>query len=96
MKTSSNFLDKFPNTDESSCWSNIVKIELWKNDVGVLFSKAAQNNGQPGRLKKRSDCKACISRFLDLDVPDIYVAQLSAWLPEPEKFLFIQISIHST
>ena len=25
MKTSLNFIDKFPNTEESSCWSNIGK-----------------------------------------------------------------------
>ena len=67
-----------------------------KNDVGKLFLKIAQNNGLQGRLRIHSDCKTCISRLLDLDVPVIYVAQLSVWLPEHEKSRFMVISLHST
>ena len=61
-----------------------------------MFSKADQNSGLQGRLTDHSDCKICISRFLALDTPGIYVTQLSAWLPEHDKSQFIPISIHST
>ena len=85
-------------------WSNIEKeiifgtrsVPLGKNDVGKLFSKAAQNNDLQGRLTNHCDCKSCVSKLLDLDIPVIYVAQLSASLREHEKSRFIQVSIHST
>ena len=72
------------------------KCPLRKNDVGKLFLKVAQNNGQQRRLAKHSDCKTCISRLLGLDIPVIYVAQLSAWLPKHEKSRFMLVCIHST
>ena len=50
----------------------------------------------PARLTNHSDCKTCIWRLLDLDIPVTYVAQLSAWLPEHKMSRFIQINIHLT
>ena len=71
------------------------KCPLRKNDVGKVVLKVAQNNGRQSRLTNHSDFKTCISRLLDLDIPVIYVAQLSAWLPKHENSRFMLISILS-
>ena len=53
------------------------KSPLGKNEIGKLLTKAAQNAGFPGRVTNHSVRKTCISRLLDSDVPENYVAQLS-------------------
>ena len=53
------------------------KSPLGKNEIGKLLTKAAQNAGLPGRVTNHSVRKTCISRLLDSDVPENYVAQLS-------------------
>ena len=53
------------------------KSPLGKNEIGKLLTKAAQNAGLPGRVTNHSVQKTCISRLLDSDVPENYVAQLS-------------------
>ena len=49
----------------------------WKNKIGKFLVKAARNAGLPGNLTNHSVCKTCISRLMDTDVPENYVAQLS-------------------
>ena len=53
------------------------KSSLGKNEIGKLLTKAAQNAGLQGRVTNHSVRKTCISRLLDSDVPENYVAQLS-------------------
>ena len=53
------------------------KGPLGKNEIGKLLTKAAQNAGLSGRVTNHSVRKTCISRLLDSDVPENYVAQLS-------------------
>ena len=53
------------------------KSPLGKNEIGKLLTKAAQNAGLQGRVTNHSVRKTCISRLLDSDVPENYVAQLS-------------------
>ena len=53
------------------------KSPLGKNKIGKLLTKAAQNAGFPGSVTNHSVRKTCISRLLDSDVPENYVAQLS-------------------
>ena len=53
------------------------KSPLGKNEIGKLLTKAAQNAGLPGRVTNHSVRKTCISRLLDSDVPENYVAQPS-------------------
>ena len=53
------------------------KRPLGKNEIGKLLTKAAKNAGLPGRVTNHLVQKTCISRLLDSDVPENYVAQLS-------------------
>ena len=53
------------------------KSPLGKNEIVKLLTKAAQNAGLPGRVTNHSVAKTCISRLLDSDVPESYMAQLS-------------------
>jgi integrase len=57
-----------------------MKSPLGKNEVGKFLSKAAQNaglQGDGGKLSNHSVRKTCISRLLDANTTEIFVAQLS-------------------
>ena len=57
-----------------------MKSPLGKNEIGKFLSKAAQNAGlqrDGGKLSNHSVRKTCISRLLDANTPEIFVAQLS-------------------
>ncbi|KAK3703834.1 hypothetical protein QZH41_012445 [Actinostola sp. cb2023] len=53
------------------------KCPLGKNEIGKLLSMAIKNAGIKGRITNHSVRKTSISRLLDVDVPENYVAQLS-------------------
>lgn len=53
------------------------KSPLGKNEIGKQLSTATKNAGIERRLTNHSVRKTGISRFLDEDVPENYVAQLS-------------------
>ena len=54
-----------------------MRSPLGKNEIGKFLSTAAKNAGLQGRLTNHSVRKTCISRLLDSDVSDNFVAQLS-------------------
>ena len=57
-----------------------MKAPLGKNEIGKFLSTAAKNAGLHREGKKvtnHSVRKTCISRLLDADVPENFVAQLS-------------------
>ena len=54
-----------------------MRSPLGKNEIGKFLSTAAKNAGLQGRVTNHSVRKTCISRLLDADVPDKFVAQLS-------------------
>ena len=57
-----------------------MKAPLGKNEMGKFLSTAAKNAGLHGEGKQvinHSVRKSCISRFLDADVPENFVAQLN-------------------
>ena len=60
---------------EDKIW--FVRSALGKNKIGEFLAKAARNAGLPGNLTNHSVRKTCISRLMDADVPENYVAQLS-------------------
>jgi len=54
-----------------------MRSPLGKNEIGKFLSTPAKNAGLQGRVTKHSVRKTCISRLLDADVPDNFVAQVS-------------------
>ena len=60
---------------EDKIW--FMRSALGKNKIGEFLAKAARNAGLPGNLTNHSVRKTCISRQMDADVPENYVAQLS-------------------
>ena len=48
------------------------------SEIGKFLSATAKNAGLQGRVTNHSVRKICISRLLDADVPNNFVAQLSA------------------
>ena len=54
-----------------------MRSPLGKNEIGKFLSTAAKNAGLQGRVTNHSVRKTCISRLLDADVPNNFVAQLS-------------------
>ena len=56
-------------------WYN--KAPLGKNEIGKFLSKAAKAAKLPGNIANHSVRKTCISRLMDADIPENYVAQLS-------------------
>ena len=57
-----------------------MKAPLGKNEIGKFLSATAKNAGLHGEGKQvtnHSVRKSCISRFLDADVPENFVAQLN-------------------
>jgi hypothetical protein len=57
-----------------------MKSPLGKNEIGKFLCKAAQNAGlqrDGGKLSNHSVRKTSISRLLDANTPEIFVAQLS-------------------
>ena len=54
-----------------------MRAPLGHNEIGKFLSTAAKNAGLQGRVTNHSVRKTCISRLLDADVRDNYVAQLS-------------------
>ncbi|CAB4010056.1 zinc finger MYM-type 2-like, partial [Paramuricea clavata] len=59
----------------SQIWYN--KAPLGKNEIGKFLSKAAKAAKLPGNITNHSVRKTCISRLMDADIPENYVAQLS-------------------
>jgi hypothetical protein len=59
----------------SQIWYN--KAPLGKNEIGKFLSKAAKAAKLPGNVTNHSVRKTCISRLMDADIPENYVAQLS-------------------
>ena len=47
---------------------------LGKNEIGKLLTKTAKNAGLPGKVTNHLFPKTCISRLLDSDFPENYVA----------------------
>ena len=60
---------------EDKIW--FMRSALGKNKIGEFLAKAARNAGLAGNLTNHSVRKTCISRLMDADVPENYVAQLS-------------------
>ena len=60
---------------EDEVW--YMKSPLGHNEIGKFLSTAAKNAGLQGRVTNHSVRKTCISRLLDADVSENYVAQLS-------------------
>ena len=54
-----------------------MRSPLGKNEISKFLSTAAKNAGLQGRVTNHSVRKTCISRLLNADVPDNFVAQLS-------------------
>ena len=54
-----------------------MRSPLGKNEIGKFLSTAAKNAGLQGRVTNHSVRKTCISRLLDADVSENFVAQLS-------------------
>ena len=54
-----------------------MRSPIGKNEIGKFLHTAAKNAGLQGRLTNHSVRKTCISRLLDSDVSDNFVAQLS-------------------
>ena len=50
---------------------------LGKNAIGKFLVNAANAAGLPGNISNHSVRKTCISRLMDADLPENYVAQLS-------------------
>jgi len=50
---------------------------LSKNAIAKFPVNAAKAAGLPGNISNRSVRKTCISRLMDADLPENYVAQLS-------------------
>ena len=50
---------------------------LGKNVIGKFLVNAAKAAGLPGNISNHSVRKTCISRLMDADLPENYVAQLS-------------------
>ena len=55
----------------------VQEMPTGQNQIGKFLSTAARNAGLHGRLTNHSVRKTCISRLLESDVPENYVAQLS-------------------
>ena len=55
-----------------------MRSPLGRNEIGKFLSTAAKNAGLQGRVTNHSVRKTCISRLLDVDVPNNFVAQLSS------------------
>ena len=55
----------------------ICEVRLLKTKSANFLPTAAKNAGLQGRVTNHSVRKTCISRLLDEDVPDNFVAQLS-------------------
>ena len=53
------------------------KAALGKNEIGKFLSKAAKAAGLPGNITNHSVRKTCISRLMDANIPENFVAQLS-------------------
>ena len=53
------------------------KAALGKNEIGKFLSKAAKAAKLPGNITNHSVRKTCISRLMDADIPENFVAQLS-------------------
>ena len=53
------------------------KAALGKNKIGKFLSKAAKAAKLPGNITNHSVRKTCISRLMDADIPENFVAQLS-------------------
>ena len=53
------------------------KAALGKNKIGKFLSKAAKAAKLPGNITNHSARKTCISRLMDADMPENFVAQLS-------------------
>jgi hypothetical protein len=58
----------------SKIWYN--KAPRGKNEIGKFLSKAAKTAKLPGNITNHSARKNCISRLMDADIPENYVAQL--------------------
>jgi len=54
-----------------------IRSPLGKNEIGKFLSAGAKHAGLQGRVTNHSVRKTCISRLLDADVPNNFVAQLS-------------------
>ena len=54
-----------------------TKAPLGKNEIGKFLSKAAKAAKLPGNITNHSVRKTCISRLMDADIPENFVAQLS-------------------
>ena len=53
------------------------KAALGKNEIGKFLSKAAKAAKLPGNITNHSVRKTCISRLIDANIPENFVAQLS-------------------
>ena len=53
------------------------KAALGKNEIGKFLSKAAKAAKLPDNITNHSVRKTCISRLIDADIPENFVAQLS-------------------
>ena len=53
------------------------KAALGKNEIGKFLSKASKAAKLPGNITNHSVRKTCISRLMDADIPENFVAQLS-------------------
>ena len=53
------------------------KAALGNNEIGKFLSKAAKAAKLPGNITNHSVRKTCISRLVDADIPENFVAQLS-------------------
>ena len=53
------------------------KAALGKSKIGKFLSKAAKAAKLPGNITNHSVRKTCISRLMDADIPENFVAQLS-------------------
>jgi len=60
---------------ESQIW--YCNSPLGKNAIGKFFVNAAKATGLHGNISNHSVRKTCISRLMDADLPENYVAQLS-------------------
>ena len=60
---------------ESQIW--YCNSPLGKNAIGKFIVNAAKAAGLPGNISNHSIRKTCISRLMDADLPENYVAQLS-------------------
>ena len=66
---------KHQRKQDDDVWN--MRSPLAKNEIGKFLPTAAKNAGLQGRVTNHSVRKTCISRLLDEDVPDNFVAQLS-------------------